>query len=101
MSRYQQAEGCPGCGQTQGVELTRSTSRVSAWKCTRCGLNWAVSVVNPRLRRDYPVALAAVVERLSGTRLILREVITLADEASTLTDLELRDRLRALAEGAR
>jgi hypothetical protein len=40
---------------------------------------------------------------LSGwaARLILREVITLADEASTLTDLELRDRLRALAQGAR
>jgi hypothetical protein len=58
-------------------------------------------VVNPRLRGDYPAALTARVERLSAARLILREVITLADKASTLTDLELRDRLRALAQGAR
>jgi ribosomal protein L37AE/L43A len=97
---YQQAEQCPGCGRTDGVELTRTTSRVSAWKCTRCGLNWAASVINPRLRRDCPAALAARVERLSTDRLIRREVITLADEAPTLTDLELRGRLRALAKGA-
>jgi hypothetical protein len=58
-------------------------------------------VVNPHLRGDAPVILAARVERLSAARLILREVITLAEEASTLTDLELRDRLRALAQGAR
>lgn len=97
MNRYQQAQGCPGCGGTKGVELTRTTSRVSEWNCTRCEVN---SVVNPHLWRDYPAALAARIERLAAARLILREVITLADEASTLTDLELRDRLRALAQGA-
>jgi ribosomal protein L37AE/L43A len=100
VNRYQQAEGCPGCGGTEGVDLTRTTSQVSVWKCTRCGVTWAVSVVNPHLRGNDPAALAARVERLSAARLILREVITLADEASTLTDLELRDRLRALAQGA-
>jgi ribosomal protein L37AE/L43A len=101
VNRYQQSQGCPGCGRIEGVELTRSTSRVSAWKCTRCGVSWAVSVVNPHLRGDHPAALAARVERLRAARLILREVITLADEAPTLTDLELRGRLRALAQGAR
>jgi ribosomal protein L37AE/L43A len=101
VNRYQQAEQCPGCGGTEGVELTRTTPRVSAWKCTRCGVTWAVSVINPRLRGDDPAALAAKVERLGAARLILREMITLADETSTLTDLELRDRLRTLAQGAR
>lgn len=81
MNRYQQAEGCPRCGRTEGVELTRTTSRVSAWKCTQCGMTWAVSVINPHLRGDYPAALAARVKRHSAARLILREVITLADKA--------------------
>jgi ribosomal protein L37AE/L43A len=39
VNRYQQAQGCPGCGGTEGVELTRTTPRVTVWKCTRCGLN--------------------------------------------------------------
>jgi hypothetical protein len=101
VNRYQQAQGRPGYGRTEGVELTRPTSRVSVWKCTRCGVTWAVSVINPRLRGDDPAALAARVKRLGATRLILREVITLADEAPTLTDLKLQDRPRALAQGAR
>jgi hypothetical protein len=35
---------------------------------------------------------------LSATHSVLRQVITLADDAATLPDKELRDRLLALAE---
>lgn len=80
------AEACPACDQIEGVELTTATARVEAWRCTRCGMSWAVTVVNP------PPALS-----------VLRAVITLADETPELADAELRDRLLALAEscGAR
>lgn len=46
----EQAERCPACDQTDGVELTSSTARVEAWRCTRCGTAWACSLVNPNLR---------------------------------------------------
>jgi hypothetical protein len=37
---------CPGCDGTDGVEHTTSTPRVAAWRCTRCGMDWAVTLVN-------------------------------------------------------
>jgi transposase-like protein len=38
---------CPGCDETDGVEQTTSTPRgVTAWTCTRCGMDWAVTLVN-------------------------------------------------------
>jgi hypothetical protein len=58
-------------------------------------------VVNPHWRPDYPAALATTVERLRAAQSALREVITLADEAPAITEVELRDRLRVLAESAR
>lgn len=50
--------------------------------------------VNPR---PYPARLAGTVE-LAAERLVLREVITLADQVSGLTDDELRTRLLWLAD---
>ncbi|HEY3894839.1 MAG TPA: hypothetical protein VGL88_05660 [Pseudonocardiaceae bacterium] len=99
--RYPQEELCPGCGRTEGVELTRVTSRVCAWTCTRCGLNWAISVVNPHLRPDHPTDLAVAVRQLSAARAILTQIIVLAEEAPTITSAELRSRLLALAQCAR
>jgi hypothetical protein len=51
-------------------------------------------VVNPQLHFDR---LAVTVEQLG----MLRQVIALADDAATLSDKELRDRLLALANWAR
>ena len=92
---------CPGCGQIEGVEQTNATPRVAAWKCTRCAMSWAISLVNHGQRPSYFDQLAATVEQLGATRSVLRAVITLADDAATLPDKELRDRLLALADRAR
>jgi hypothetical protein len=91
---------CPGCGQIEGVEQTSRTPRVAAWKC-RCGMSWAISVVNRGQRAAYFEQLAATVEQLGATRSVLRAVITLADDAATLPSKELRDRLLALADRAK
>ncbi len=92
---------CPGCGQIEGVEQTSSTPRVAAWKCTRCEMAWAISPVNNGQRPAYFELLAATVEQLGATQSVLRQVITLADDAAALSDQELRDRLLALADRAR
>ncbi len=90
---------CPGCGQIEGVKQTSSTPRVAAWKC-RCGMSWAVSLVNHGQRPAYFELLAATVEQLGATRSVLRQVIALAGDAPGLTDAQLRDRLLALADRA-
>ncbi|MGH3601973.1 MAG: hypothetical protein ACRDQH_17140, partial [Pseudonocardiaceae bacterium] len=80
MSRYRWSpeEQCPGCRQVEGVELTSATARVIAWKCSRCGMSWAISVVNPHSRCPaYPADLAAAVEEICATRSVLRQVVAL------------------------
>jgi transposase-like protein len=91
---------CPGCDETDGVEQTTSTPRgVAAWTCTRCGMNWAVTLVNHGQRAAaYFEQLAATVEEIGRLRWLLRQVVTLADDAPTLTDDHLRARLASLAE---
>lgn len=46
-------ESCPGCGDSDSVEQTSSTPRVTAWRCVRCQMSWAVSVVNPKPHPAY------------------------------------------------
>lgn len=98
-----QAETCPGCGATTGVQSCTGTPKAQAWSCTGCGMSWAVSVVNPHLRAAYLADLIATVELLGAARRTLRQVIALAEQAPALSDRELRTRLLALAEscGAR
>ncbi len=62
---------------------------------------WAISPVNHGQRAAHFDRLAATVEQLGATPSVLRQMITLADDAATLTDAELRDRLLALADRAR
>jgi hypothetical protein len=89
---------CPHCGTTTGVQLVTDTPpRVRAWSCTACDTNWAITDVKPRRFLDH---LTATVE-LAAARSVLREIITLADQATMLTDEQLRFRLRALAECTR
>ncbi|MGH3810484.1 MAG: hypothetical protein ACRDRU_28460 [Pseudonocardiaceae bacterium] len=95
------AESCPGCGATTGVlRTTGATPTIQTWSCTTCGLNWVLSVVNPHLRSAHLAGLAAAGE-IGRLRHALRQVITLADDAPTLTDKQLRDRLLTLAFSAR
>ncbi len=42
-------DGCPGCGATHGVQPQPAPPTVQAWTCTACGMNFAVTVVNPAL----------------------------------------------------
>ncbi|MGH3833898.1 MAG: hypothetical protein ACRDRS_26240, partial [Pseudonocardiaceae bacterium] len=74
---------------------------IQTWSCTTCGLNWVISLINPHLRPAHLVDLAAAVEEISRLRATLRQVITLVDDALTLTDQQLRDRLLTLASDAR
>lgn len=100
MSRYlcTQAEGCPGCGTPTGVQrITGTSPKVQAWSCTECTTSWAITIANPR-PGSYFDHLAATVGLHGAARSVLRHVIALAEQMDTLTDRQLRDRLRALAE---
>ncbi|MGH3669296.1 MAG: hypothetical protein ACRDSH_01485 [Pseudonocardiaceae bacterium] len=66
-------ESCPGCRRIEGVELSSATARATTWRCTGCGLNWALSVVNPHLRE------------ISAARVLLRRVVALADQTGACT----------------
>ncbi|MGH3771569.1 MAG: hypothetical protein ACRDRW_09270 [Pseudonocardiaceae bacterium] len=93
------AASCSGCVATTGVQRTTSVGEVvQAWSCAMCGMTWAITVVNPHLRAAYP---AGAVEEIGRLRRALRQVITLADDAPTITDRQLRDRLLTLAAYAR
>ncbi|HET9254019.1 MAG TPA: hypothetical protein VFO16_02310 [Pseudonocardiaceae bacterium] len=88
---------CPHCGATGGVQRIAGTSpRVRAWGCAGCGTRWAVTLVHTQLCGNR---LAAAVD-LAAARSVLRDVITLADQAPGLTDEQLRHRLAGLAEVA-
>jgi ribosomal protein L37AE/L43A len=88
---------CPYCGENSGVQpITGISPKVQAWSCSVCTTQWAITTVRPYFDR-----LAATVEQLSTTRSVLRQVITMADDAATLPDKELRDRLLVLADRAR
>lgn len=90
-------QSCPGCGHIEGVEQTSHTPRVAAWSCTACGMDWAISVVNPHLRSACLADLGAAVEEIGRLRWVLRQIIALADIAPTITNEQLRDLLVALA----
>lgn len=90
------AEACPGCGQLDGVEQTRATGRVEAWQC-RCGMSWAISLVNPHLRDradDYA-------EQVRVARWILGQVVQLRRRHAEVHRRRTAARLLALANGAR
>ena len=50
------SDTCPGCGATTVAQPTPAPHTVQAWTCTACGMDWAVTVVNPTVR----VALSVV-----------------------------------------
>ncbi|MGH4007516.1 MAG: hypothetical protein ACRDTH_05005 [Pseudonocardiaceae bacterium] len=101
MTRYPEMnltdDGCPACGTTSVQQLTSVSPVVVSGSCAACQLHWALTAVNPQPFFDR---LAAAVDQLGAARSVLRAAIALAEEAATLTDGELRDRLLALADRA-
>jgi hypothetical protein len=77
---------CSGCSGTSGVQpITGTSPRVQAWSCTACRANWASTAVKSQ---PYCDRLAAAIEQLIAPRSLLRQVITMADDATTLSDRE-------------
>jgi hypothetical protein len=65
-------------------------------------MNWAVTLVNHGQRpAAYFEQLAATVEEIGRLRWLLQQVMMLADNAATLSNMNLRDRLLAVADRAR
>lgn len=93
---------CPGCGSVDGVRWTGGSRSTDAWAC-RCGMRWAVSVVQPRTtgRPAYLTDLGAAAEELGRRGWLLEQIVALGDTAAELTDEQLRARLLALADRAR
>jgi hypothetical protein len=79
-------------------QITGTPPTVQGWSCGECDRDWWISVVNPGQR--YLESLTETV-KLQVAQLALREIITLAEEAPTLTDHQLRARLIDLATAAR
>ncbi|MGH3934149.1 MAG: hypothetical protein ACRDS1_04080 [Pseudonocardiaceae bacterium] len=99
MTRPGNDDSCPVCGTTSGVVQLTSSPRVQAWRCTACSTGWACTRVGPS-PQPYLDQLAATVELRRAARAVLTEVTALAEQAATLTDEELRQRLTALADRA-
>jgi hypothetical protein len=91
---------CPYCGTSDGVQPQPAPPTVQAWKCA-CGLDWAISVVNPHLRSTHLADLAAAADEIARLRWKLAQVIAVADQAPGLTDEQLRTRVVALTSDAR
>jgi hypothetical protein len=90
-------DACPYGGETTGVQPMAAPPRVQAWHCSVCTTEWAISVIRPDSLTDLGVAA----QEIGRLRRILRQLCTLADDAPTITDRELRTRLLALASDAR
>jgi hypothetical protein len=88
---------CAYRGTTTGVRQTGDTGRIQAWACDHCNTDWPFTVPDSRAvaRLTDPGAAAQEIDRL---RWLLRQLCSLADDAPTTADQQLRDRLLALAE---
>jgi ribosomal protein L37AE/L43A len=94
-------EACPYCATSDGIRQTSDTGRTQAWACDRCNIEWAISVIRPDSRAAALLNdLGAATEEIRRLRWKLTQLIALANDAATLPDQELRDRLLALATRA-
>jgi hypothetical protein len=64
-------EDCPGCGATAGMQPQPAPVTVDAGKCTRCGMDWACTLIGvlptPQLRTGaFLAVLRAEVATRSG-----------------------------------
>lgn len=94
-------ETCPYCTSSDGIRQTSDTGRTQAWACDRCDTEWAISVIRPDSRAAALLNdLGVAAEEIRRLRWKLIQLIALADDAATLPDQELRDRLLVLATRA-
>jgi transposase-like protein len=93
-------EACPYCRTSDRTRRTSDTGRIQGWSCDRCATDWAFSVPDTRTAVVLTTDLGAVTQEIRRLRWVLAQVITLADEMPTLTDMELRTRLLTLAESS-
>lgn len=71
---------CPYCGGASGVQSTSAPAGVQSWSCTECGLDWAITVVNPHLQRTaYLADLTATADEIRRLRWTWRQIIALAE----------------------
>lgn len=91
-------QACPCCGASHRIWQTADTGRTQAWTCQRCGTNWAVCLVGSGSRAAARLSeVDAVTQEIRWLRGTLHQLIALADEATGLSDHQLRARLLALA----
>lgn len=93
---------CPSCGATEGIRslATPGATSTRTWTCDGCGTSWATTYTRrPRPSASVAVTNLGVMTReLWRLRWVVKQVVALADQESTLNDEQLRSRLRALAE---
>lgn len=87
---------CPFCNLASGLRRKAFISKVQEWPCAACGGHWWISMVSPRPAWLFLDHLSGTVD-LAAARSVLREIITLGDQATGLTDEQLRFRLLTLA----
>jgi hypothetical protein len=92
-------ETCPYCVASDGVRRAVDAGRIQAWACARCDTDWAFTAPDSHTAAALG-DLGAVAQEISRLRWTLAQVITLASEMPTLTDVELRTRLLTLTESS-
>jgi ribosomal protein L37AE/L43A len=90
-------DACPYCRTSDRIRQTSDTDRVQAWSCDHCGTDWAYSLPDTRAAVLPTTDLGAVAQEIGRLRWIVRQLCALVDDAPTITNAELRDRLLALA----
>jgi hypothetical protein len=92
-------DACPYCGSTSGVHAQPAPPKVQAWSCSVCITEWEISLVRPDSRAAALLGdLGATADEVGRLRWTLRQLCTLADQAPTISNKQLRDRLTALAD---
>jgi ribosomal protein L37AE/L43A len=98
------ADACPYCRTSDGIRRVTGAGSVHAWACDRCDTGWAFTTVpdNTRAAVLLTTDLGAAAQEIGRRRWLLRQVqvVQLADDAPQMADVELRDRLLALANRA-
>ncbi|MGH3755326.1 MAG: hypothetical protein ACRDRP_22045 [Pseudonocardiaceae bacterium] len=86
-----EADTCPGCGATHGVQrITGTSPKVDAWMC-ECGMHWAITVANPALRVALSIIglLPTPQQRTAAVLAVMRAEITQRAQAKEHTMAEI------------
>lgn len=88
----------PGYGATiEAQPITNTSPNIQAGTRGACPTNWAVTTLTPS-PQPFLTHLTTTVKQLHTTRSVLRHIIALADNSTTLLNEELQDHLATLTE---